>query len=130
MATKSLGTTFTFNDTLVGTLSSISEINCESEMIDVTTLDSPDGCRQFIPGAKDPGEIRLSGFHVKGEAGQNALRAAYDSESSGTACITFPDGTKATFPALVKAHALGAAQVDGAIQFTCVLRANGKVVFG
>ena len=129
MATKSLGTTFTYNDVLVGTLSSISEISCDSEMIDVTTLDSPDGCRRFIPGVKDAGEIRLSGFHVKDEAGQSALREAYDSGSCFSACITFPDGMQATFPAYVKAHALGAAQVDGAIQFTCVLRANGKVVF-
>lgn len=128
MATKSLGTTFTFNNILVGTLSAISEITCDSEMIDVTTLDSPDGCRQFIPGVKDAGEIRLTGFHVKGESGQNALRAAYDSGNAATACITFPDGTQAVFPALVKSHALGAAQVDGAIQFTCVLRASGKVV--
>lgn len=129
MATKSLGTTFTFNGTTVGTLSAISEINCDSELIDVTTLDSPDGCRQFIPGVKDAGEIRLTGFHVKGEAGQNALREAYNTGAAGTAAIAFPDGMQATFPALVKAHALGAAQVDGAIEFTCVLRANGKVVF-
>ena len=46
MATKSLGTTFTFNNTPVGTLSAISEMTCDSEMIDVTTLASPDGCRE------------------------------------------------------------------------------------
>lgn len=129
MATKSLGTTFHFNNTLVGTLSAISEITCDSELIDVTTLDSPDGCRQFMQGAKDAGEIRLSGFHVKDEAGQIALRAAYDTGAAGTCCITFPDGVKATFPALVKSHTLGAAQVDSAIAFSCVLRAAGKVVF-
>lgn len=129
MATKSLGTTFTFNGTAVGTLSSISEITCDSEMIDITTLDSPGGCRQFMQGAKDAGEIRLTGFHAKGEAGQIALRASYDSGEAGDCCITFPDGAKAAFPALVKSHALGAAQVDSAIAFTCVLRAVGQVTF-
>ena len=69
MATKSLGTTFTFNATPVGTLSAISEITCDSELIDITTLESPDGCRQFMQGVRDAGEIRLTGFHVKGEAG-------------------------------------------------------------
>lgn len=130
MATKSLGTTFTFNATPVGTLSAISEITCDSELIDITTLESPDGCRQFMQGVRDAGEIRLTGFHVKGEAGQLALRSAYDTGAAGICCITFPDGVKATFPALVKSHALGAAQVDSAIAFTCVLRAVGKVVFG
>lgn len=129
MATKSLGTAFTFNDTPVGTLSAISEITCDSELIDVTTLSSPDGCRQFIQGVKDAGEIRLSGFHVREEAGQLALRSAYDSGVAGNCCITFPDGVQAAFPALVKSHTLGAAQVDSAIAFTCVLRAVGKVVF-
>lgn len=128
MATKSLGTTFTFNSIPVGTLSSISEIACESEMIDVTTLDSPDGCRQFMQGVKSAGDIKLSGFHVKNEEGQTALRTAFDSGNAGVCCITFPDGVTATFSALVKAHALGAAQVDGAIQFTCTLCSVSKVV--
>ena len=129
MATKSLGTTFTFNNTPVGTLSAISEMTCDSEMIDVTTLASPDGCREYMQGAKDCGEIRLTGFHTHNEAGQAALLAAYDEGALGNCCITFPDGAKATFRALVKSHALGAAQVDSAIQFVCVLRVSGKVVF-
>ena len=130
MATKSLGTTLTFNDIPVGTLSSISEINCDSELIDVTTLSSKDGCKEFIQGAKDAGEIKLGGFHVREEAGQMALREAYNAGEPGTAVITFPDGMTVAFPALVKSHALGAAQVDGAIAFSCVLRAVGQVVFG
>ena len=43
MATKSLGTTFTFTPAggsaaKIGQLSAISELNCDSELIDVTTL--------------------------------------------------------------------------------------------
>ena len=129
MATKSLGTTFTFNNTPVGTLSAISEMTCDSEMIDVTTLASPDGCREYMQGAKDCGEIRLTGFHTHNEAGQAPQCAAKDEGALGNCCITFPDGAKATFRALVKSHALGAAQVDSAIQFVCVLRVSGKVVF-
>jgi len=128
MATKSLGTTLTFNEIPVGTLSAISEINCDSDLIDVTTLQSEDGCKEFIQGAKDAGEIKLSGFHVKDEAGQAALRDAYNSGEKGMVLITFPDGATVSFPSLVKAHALGAAQVDGAIAFSCVLRAVGQVV--
>lgn len=125
MATKSLGTVFSVNDTVVGKLSSISEITCDSEMIDVTTLD--DDCRRYMQGAKDAGEIRLTGFHDKNEAGQSALRALYESGEEAAAHIAFPDGMTAAFPALVKSHALGAAQVDGAVGFSCVLKITGRV---
>ena len=125
MATKSLGTVFSVNDTVVGKLSSISEITCDSEMIDVTTLG--DDCRRYMQGAKDAGEIRLTGFHSKDEAGQSALRALYESGEEAAARIAFPDGMTAAFPALVKSHALGAAQVDGAIGFSCVLKITGRV---
>ena len=132
MATKSLGTTFTFTPAggaaaKIGQLSAISELNCDSELIDVTTLSEQSGCRRFIQGARDAGEIRLTGFHLKTDAGQAALRAAYESGKTGTARIDFPDGAAYTFPALVKSCYLGAAQVDGAIGFGCVLRVNGAV---
>ena len=97
MATKSLGTTFTFTPAggsaaKIGQLSAISELNCDSELIDVTTLSEQSGCRRFIQGARDAGEIRLTGFHLKTDAGQAALRAAYESGKAGTARIDFPDG--------------------------------------
>ena len=134
MATKSLGTTFTFTPdggsaVTVGQLSSISEITCDAELIDVTTLDTPDGFRRFIPGARDGGEVKLTGFHKSSDGGQLALRVACMAGTQGTAAIAFPDGDSVTFPALVKSFALGAAQVDSAIGFTCVLRANGAVTF-
>lgn len=127
MATKSLGTTFSLNNTPVGKLSSISEITCDSQMIDVTTLDHTDGCRRYMQGAKEAGEIRLTGFHEKSEAGQSALRALYDSGEEAVAHIAFPDGMTAALPVLVKSFALGAAQVDGALTFSCVLKVTGKV---
>ena len=129
MATKSLGTTFTFTPAggSAAKRSAISELNCDSELIDVTTLSEQSGCRRFIQGARDAGEIRLTGFHLKTDAGQAALRAAYESGKAGTARIDFPDGAAYTFPALVKSCSLGAAQVDGAIGFGCVLRVNGAV---
>lgn len=57
MATKSLGTTFTFTPeggaaAKIGQLSAISELNCDSELIDVTTLSEQSGCRRFIQGAR------------------------------------------------------------------------------
>ncbi|MBQ7455200.1 MAG: hypothetical protein IJS53_02045 [Clostridia bacterium] len=134
MATKGIGTTFSFTPsggsaTRVGVLSAISELACDSEMIDVTTLDESSGCRRFIQGARDAGELRLTGFMSKTDAGQLALRSAWQSGAAGTALITFPDGLTASFPALVKTYSIGAAQVDGAVGFSCVLRADGAVTF-
>ena len=90
MATKSLGTTFTFTPAggsaaKIGQLSAISEMNCDSELIDVTTLSEQSGCRRFIQGARDAGEIRLTGFHLKTDAGQSRGRMAAGRRKAGRA---------------------------------------------
>ena len=41
--------------------------------------------------------------------------------------ITFPDGTIVAFNGYVKAHTIGAAEVDGAVGFGAVLRVTGAV---
>lgn len=129
---KSNGTTLTFTpgggiEAAIGRLTAISELVCDAQLLDVTTLDAPDGCRTFIQGARDAGEVRLTGFHEKTDSGQRVLRTAYQSGTGGTAAITFPDGMRVRFPALVKSHTLGAAQVDGAVGFGCTLRVIGAV---
>jgi len=127
MATRAQGTVFRFNDTVVGRLSSVGEIAPAAEEIDVTALDSAGGYREFLQGYRDSGEVELSGFHEKGDAGQAALRAAFDSGEAGSAQVEFPDGTVATFRAFVNSCTLGAAEVDGAVGFGAVLRITGAV---
>lgn len=132
MATKALGTIFKFTpangaQVTVGRLTSVGEIAPDSEEIDVTTLDSEGGCREYVQGFRDSGEVELSGFHEKGDAGQTALRTAYSSGQPGEAEVSFPDGTKAAFSAFVKSYTLGAAEVDGAVGFGAVLRITGGV---
>ena len=41
--------------------------------------------------------------------------------------VTFPDSTAVSFTAFVKSYGLGAAQVDGAVGFSAVLRLVGGV---
>lgn len=127
MATKAQGTVFKFNQTAVGSLSSVGEIAPDSEMVDVTTLDSEGGYREYIQGFKDAGEVELEGFFDKGDAGQKALRDAYESGGAGAAQVDFPDGSCATFSAVVKGYTVGAAEVDGAVGFGAVLRVTGGV---
>ena len=74
--------------------------------------------------------MTLSGFHEKGDAGQTALRAAYDSGETGAVEVVFPDGTTVTFSACVKGYTVGAAEVNGAVGFGAVLRITGPVTVG
>ena len=130
--TRGLGTTLSFTpaggaEIVIGRLSSIGEISPDSEELDVTTLDSTGGYREYLQGFKDSGELEVSGYHDSGDAGQTALRAAYASGASGTAKVAFPDGTEVSFTGYVKAHTIGAAEVDGAIGFGATFRISGPV---
>lgn len=131
-AIKAQGTTLKFTpvggeELTVGKLSAVGEIQPDSEELDITTLESPEGCREYMQGMRDCGEIEISGFHDAGDAGQRALRAAYASGENAAFCVCFPDGTQARFSAFVKSHTLGAAEVDGAVGFGAVLRVSGPL---
>ena len=131
-ATKSQGTTLKFTpaggtQVTVGRLSSVGEIHSDSEELDVTTLESAGGYREYMQGMRDSGELELSGYHDAGDAGQKALRDAYAGGKSGAFLVEFPDGTKVNFSGYVKGHTIGSAEVDGAIGFGAVVRISGAV---
>lgn len=113
----------------VGRLVSIGEIAPDSEEIDVTTLDSPGGYREYAQGYRDAGTLALEGYHDRGDAGQTAMRAAFADGGVGSAVIAFPDGATAAFSAYVKSYKLGAAKVDGAVGFSATLRITGAVTY-
>ncbi len=134
MAIRALGTTIqhlTAYNTggtpdLIGALSSIGEVSLDSDEIDVTTLDSTGGYREFLQGFKDSGEISCSGYH-DGSAAQGVVRTLYGSGASGYWWITFPDYTSVIFTAYVKGYQAGAFEVDGAVGFGLTLRITGPV---
>lgn len=132
MATTAYGTTFSFTPSggskaAVGKLTAIGRLAPDSEALDVTTLDSAGGWREHMQGFRDAGELEVTGFHSKTDAGQAALRAAYQSGAAGACEIAFSDGCKVTFNAFVKGYSLGSAEVDGAIGFGATLRVTGAV---
>ena len=135
MAIQAYGTTLAFTPAggakvRVGQLSAIGELAPDSEAVDVTTLDSAGGYRQHMQGLRDAGELEVTGFHDKADAGQAALRAAFASGAVGDVEIAFTDGVKVSFKAFVKSHSVGSAEVDGAVGFGAVLRATGPVTIG
>lgn len=131
-ATRSQGTTLKFTPSggtqvTVGRLTSVGEIAPEAEELDVTTLESAGGYREYIQGFRNSGEIEISGYHDATDAGQTALRTAFASGAVGAFRVDFPNGTYVTFNGFVKSHTLGAAEVDGAIGFGAVIRVTGAV---
>ena len=132
-ATTSQGTTLKYkpaggNQLTVGKLSSVGEIQPDSEELDVTTLESAGGYREYMQGLRDSGEVELTGYHDAGDAGQKALRTAYASGETGAFEVNFPDGTKVSFSGFVKSHTIGSAEVDGAVGFGATVRISGPVV--
>lgn len=126
--TKALGTTCTWNSLAVGGLTSIGELAVGADEIDVTTLDSADGYKEFLQGLKDGGEVALAGHHVNADVGQVGIRAGFDAGTSATCVLLFPDATTATFTAWIKGYKVGAAEVGGAVGFGATLRITGAVV--
>lgn len=134
MAVSAYGTSLKFTPaggvkTTVGRLTAIGEVKPDSEEIDVTTLDSAGGYREYAQGYRDAGALTVEGFYDRNDAGQAAIRAAYDSGSAGDVAITFRDGAEAAFSAYVKSYSLGAAKVDGAVGFSATFRITGAVTY-
>ena len=128
MAEKALGTKFTFATKEIGSLSSISEIGGAADEIDVTTLDSTGGYKEFLQGFKDSGELTLTGFLASGK-NQKELIDAYGTGTSSACKITFPSGGNLTFNGYVKGYKIGPADVNGAIGFSATVRITGGVTF-
>ena len=126
--TRALGTTITFNAKTIGGLTSIGEITPDSEELDATTLDSTGGYREFLQGFKDSGEVTLSGYYDKADAGQQELITGYGTGDVDPVVITFPNSAGgATFNAYVKSFTIGSADVDGIVGFGATLRISGAV---
>lgn len=134
MAIRGKGTTLKFTpaggaQVTVGKLTKVGEIAPEAEEVDVTTLDSTGGYREYMQGWRDAGTIAVSGFFDSGDAGQTALRTAFASGAAGAFEVAFADGSKSTFSAFVKRFSVGSAEVDGAVGFSAQLRATGAITF-
>ena len=130
---KAQGTTlkYTKSDTgssavTIGKLTSLGETNETMSEIDVTTLDSTSGYREFVQGFKDGGSITVRGFYT-GDAGQKALRDAFKNDETGSFEVTFPDGSGYSFNGFVSGINRGPAEVDGAVGFGATLRVSGEI---
>ena len=121
------GTILNVNSVAVGSLSNIDGLEPTMETIDVTTLDSSGGYREFVGGLKDGGELPVDGYLNAGDAGQTAIQAAFDAGVAVPCSIVFPAtiGYTWTFNGLVTGFKTGAALED-AVSFSATIKVSGK----
>lgn len=128
MAKHALGTTFKIGTNAVAELIEIGGVDMSADTIDVTTLSSTDGYRQFVQGLKDAGEVSLSGFFKPDDTnGQAELLDLFDSGDVTAMSIVFPTslGYTWSFSAIVTGYVTGAALED-AVTFEATLKISGK----
>ncbi|HSH35206.1 phage tail tube protein [Schnuerera sp.] len=127
-ATRALGTKLLKGEQAIGGLTSIGGIEITADEIDVTTLDSDGGYREFIGGFKDAGEVPIEGFFDAENEGQLAMETSLDDGLAEDYKISFPTKPPAEwdFKAVVTGFKVGDVDVDGNITFGATLRISGK----
>lgn len=130
MTTRSLGTKLQIGDTTpvtVGGLTSIGGLELSADTIDVTTLDSVGGYREFISGIKDAGEVSIEGyFDSTTGKGQKELYNLFKSGATKTFTILFPSETKTSweFEGVVTGFSTSAGLEDP-ISFSATIKVSG-----
>lgn len=115
------------DDWKIGSLTSIGEIGVEVDEIDVTTLDSPNGAKEFMGGDMDAGECPIAGYIKKRDDEQTVTKmmALIKAGSLEEWVVTFPSGATWDFNAFVKSFKTTEETTDGLIGFNATLRISG-----
>lgn len=108
-------------------LTSISALEAEREEIDATTLDSPNGSKEYISGAVDWGEQTIEGY-VDDPAQLAKLRSLFDSGEVRSWEFVTPSKNKLNYDGFVKNFSYTEATTDGLESFSLTLKISGSVV--
>lgn len=131
-AEKTIGATLTKtapgDEIALSGLTSIGEIGVESSEIDVTSLDSSGGYREFVASLKDAGELPLAGF-IKDEDDFEDMKDLADEQTLCYWEIEFTSGAKWWFYGFVKIWKEAETPVEGARGFTGSIRISGEPVY-
>lgn len=125
----STGSKLKIGASYVARLTSIEPPEMSKEEVDVTTLDSTGGYREFIPGFRDGGSLSMEGFVVLGDAGQDGLKDNYDGDVLESFTVELANGETCTFDGYVSKYKRGSAAVNEAIAFTAEVRCSGAVEY-
>ncbi len=116
-------------DTTLAHVTSIGEQTSEAEEIDVTTLDSPNRSKEFMPGAKDHGSIEVA-FNNCFDGEVEKIRALFASGEIRTWEELYPDDAgKTTYTGYVAAVSKGEVAPDGLLTYTFTIRLTAEPVY-
>jgi|AntDeeMinimDraft_5_1070356.scaffolds.fasta_scaffold30328_2 predicted secreted protein len=108
----------------IAEITNISGPDKSRETIDVTSLDSTDGYREFIGSFRDAGSVSLSMNFTR--TTYETMNDDYESESRQYYEIVLPDGTSLEFEGLVTDLPLEVT-TDDAISADATIKVSGKV---
>ena len=133
--TRTMGTTLTMkktddepDDTVIAHLTSIGEVNGEREEIDVTTLDSPNGAKEFISGVVDFGSFDIAGNVIDGVQ-VSALYSVFNGQQNRDFEIVTPSGTKLELNGYFSSFGFGEKTTDGLDTFKATIRVSGAPTY-
>ena len=127
---RALGTKLRIGSTTpvtVARLSSIGGLELSADTIDVTTLESDGGYREFIAGFKDAGEVAVDGYFVPETGkGQKELYDLYETGDEEDFIIQFPNNmAKWEFKGIVVGFSTSA-DLEDPLAFSSSIKVSGK----
>jgi predicted secreted protein len=127
-AIAGVGTTITMDGTPIAEVNSISGPTMTRDQIDVTSLDSTGGYREFIGGFRDGGTVTLNMNFTADSYG--VMMEAYQDENLHPFVITFPDseGSTVSFSGIVTECPL-AIPTDDKVTSDVNVKVTGEVLF-
>ncbi len=128
MAKRALGTILKVGSTTVGGLTSISGVELTTETIDVTTLDSDGGYREFVPGFSDGGEVTADGYMSDKGSEESTIIGLVGSDTEQSCEIEFSNGAKWKFDGIITGFSTNA-DLEDAISFSITVKVSGKPTF-
>lgn len=123
---RSFGIGVTVASNAIGCLTDVNVSGGDVTFVDTTTHDSSGGYKEFVGGLKDGGTLELTGKYSYADAGQTHLRANLG--ASKAFVVTFSDGTKVSFTAIVGAYNTSN-PLDDAVEFTASAKITGAVTW-
>lgn len=127
MAKWSKGTTLKIGANTVGSLTSISGVELSADTIDVSTLDSVDGYREYVAGFVDGGEVSAEGFLSNAGTSESTIIGLVGGAEQECE-ITFPNGAEWAFDGIVTGFSTSAGN-DDPVSFSITIKVTGKPTF-
>ena len=121
---KSFGIGVTVATNAIGGLTDVGLPGVEVSIIDITTHDSSGGYKEFTSGLKDAGNLELTGKYNYADVGQDYLKD--NPGASAAFVVTFSDGTKASFTAIIGGYQT-TNPLDDAVEFSCSSKITGAI---